>query len=178
MHTLPYQVPEAFRSDRLLGWRFSENDRLFHSLRALPDDFQRDGFHTQSDLIAAWIELAQSAFAGEMRESAIPCWDGHYEQFGMLMLQIALSSDKRGQDGIGDAELIDVIMPERDFGEAGFWMTSGSADRTWYRAWFAMIGHPDFGYIEAQMGQESMTYQFRKFALRYAAELLIETKVI
>jgi hypothetical protein len=38
------------------------------------------------------------------------------------MLQIALSSDKRGQDGIGDAELIDVIMPERDFGEAGFWM--------------------------------------------------------
>lgn len=95
-------------------------------------------------IISDWSALAKDALDGAYKESSLVCWDGHYEQFGRLMYELYAISENRSvrlakysveyQNFFPQVENLSFI-PEGP---------AGTEDRTFYRIWFKMLGHPDF----------------------------------
>jgi hypothetical protein len=156
-----YRVPEPHQSEPIYLYRYKDEVRSFHALRALPDDYKSRDFETEEHLILAWADFSKSAFGGEYSESAIPCWDGHYEQFGRVMLEVARLSDRRSSlCGFAPA-VIDAIFPPRNC----VWQPQ---EHNLYRAWFSLIGHPDFQPFDGGIGPMYSEHRANKFMLGIA----------
>jgi hypothetical protein len=120
------------------------NDKtvVFQQMKELPVALQSQSVKTEFDLSKAWAEFAEQALDGEYAESKTKCWYGHYEQFGRVMLELMrMSRDKKEQKIKAIAEMTPDIEDFTFIAEP-----CGTEDRTFYRIWFALIGHPDYQY--------------------------------
>lgn len=97
-------------------------------------------------IVDDWSLLAKEALEGPNKESSLVCWDGHYEQFGRLMYELYAISENRSERLAGYSVEFQNFFPKVEslsFIPEG---PSGTEDRTFYRVWFKMLGHPDFSY--------------------------------
>jgi hypothetical protein len=128
---LPPIASYTFANDKTL---------VFQKMKELPVALQSQSVKTEFDLSKAWAEFAEQALDGEYAESKTKCWHGHYEQFGRVMLELMrMSRDKKEQKIKAIAEMTPDIENFTFIAEP-----CGTEDRTFYRLWFALIGHPDF----------------------------------
>jgi hypothetical protein len=120
------------------------NDKtvVLQQLKELPVLIQSSAIKNEFDLAKAWADFAEQALVGEFAESTLRCWSGHYEQFGRVMLELMRMSRDKANEKI---KAITEMMPDIDkftfIGQPG-----GTEDRTFYRIWFSLIGHPDYQY--------------------------------
>jgi hypothetical protein len=134
-------------------------------LTDLPSIIKTPSSITEFDLAFNWSNFAkQSIGKVEYSESDIPCWNGHYEQFGRIMLEIMrLSRDKKMLDkSKAFFEMIPNIEDLTFIGEP-----SGTEDRTFYRLWFSFIGHPAFTHPRIQ-NLEAETYAYWGYLMEFA----------
>ena len=150
-----------------LNYRYTEKESLFHRLRDIPNDFKGVVVKTEHQVISVWSSFAKEALIGEFSESKIKCWQGHYEQFGRVMLQLANISYYK-KDARGEwVKTYHSLLPEPEDVEYIFRGPSGTEDRRYYRCWFSLIGHPDFMH-EKVTGMEAFTYSYIELILNMA----------
>jgi hypothetical protein len=97
-----------------------------------------------NEIIARWSAFAKGAFVGEFKESSLACWEGHYEQFGRLMYEFYAISENRSvrlKKYSVEFQNFFPLVENLKFIPKG---PSSSEDKTYYRIWFKMLGHPDF----------------------------------
>lgn len=56
-------------------------------------------------------------------------------------------------------------MPDREVITGNFWHPANSSEHDWYRAWYSMIGHPDFLGVEASGTIDFIEYMKKKLLL-------------
>ncbi len=120
----------------------SDKTVVFHKLKELPDLIKSTEIKNEYDLAKAWADFAEQALIGEFAESKTKCWRGHYEQFGRVMLELMrMSRDKILEKNKAIAEMTPDLNNFTFIGQPG-----DTEDRTFYRIWFSLIGHPDYQY--------------------------------
>lgn len=133
-----YRIPKDQDAIPFFYYELNEDDRVAHALTSLNHP---DSRLTRLDVIQEWRGIMRSAF-NDFPESPMPCWHGHYDQFGRVMLCLVERAAEfragklkdqwfRNIEYCADA-LFEDIVP------------MGSEDRVFYRAWLSLIGHPDF----------------------------------
>jgi hypothetical protein len=120
----------------------SDKTVVFQKMKELPTALQTQSVKTEFDLSKAWADFAEQALVGEYAESETKCWRGHYEQFGRVMLELMRMS--RDKDAMKFKPLAETTPDLEEFSFIA--EPSGTEDRTFYRIWFALIGHPDYQY--------------------------------
>jgi hypothetical protein len=152
-----YQLKADIQTTPLLSYRYEGKDITFHSLKGVQPEENNNYLATEHEVINDWKKVCEEALSAEYKESEIPCWEGHYEQFGLVMLNLANMSRYR-KDFAGkwnpyyDSALTD------DLHELIYTGYSGTMDRIFYRAWFALLGHPDFNKFSLTR-TESLNYK-------------------
>jgi hypothetical protein len=130
-------------NDPLLNYRHDLKQQ--NKLSLLPNiSFGNDCSTSANKIVASWSDFAKDALIGEHRESSLVCWDGHYEQFGRLMYEFYTISANRSVRLANYHIVMQNTFPHvksLGFIPAG---PCSSVDATLYRAWFSMLGHPDF----------------------------------
>jgi len=119
-----------------------ENDKtvVFQKMKELPDLLKSAEINNEYDLAKAWADFAEQALIGEFAESKLTCWRGHYEQFGRVMLELMrMSRDKVNEENKAIVEMTPDLDNFTFIGQPG-----DTEDRTFYRIWFSLIGHPDY----------------------------------
>jgi hypothetical protein len=126
---------------RITSYTFkNDKNTLLMKLKDLPDSIQTRDVKTEFDLAKSWCDFAKQALVGEYAEANMTCWEGHYQQFGRVMLELMrMSRDKAQAQRIAAFEMIPDLENFTFIAEP-----SGTEDRTFYRLWFAFIGHPEF----------------------------------
>lgn len=156
-----YQLKD---SDNLaINYRYVD-DKIIHISKLLEQP--KDGhtfLKTEHDVIIEWANFAKQALEGEYPESKIKCWEGHYEQFGMVMLTYANMSRYRKDYAGKWNEFYESAFPI-DCYDHLYKGPSGTEDRIYYRVWFALLGHPDF-LTQSLIGMETLTYKANELSL-------------
>jgi hypothetical protein len=99
---------------------------------------------TPNEIIKNWSAIAKGAFVGQFKESSLPCWPGHYEQFGRLMYELYAISENRNVRLAKYSVEYQYFFPlVKDLKFIPL-APSGTEDDTSYRIWFKMLCHPDF----------------------------------
>ena len=138
-----YQLKADIHLSPFLSYRYEGKDVTFHSLKGVqPEDGNRY-LGTEHEVISDWTNVSKEALSGEYKESEIPCWEGHYEQFGMVMLNLANMSRYR-KEFSGEWNPYYESALTTDLHEVIYTGYAGTMDRVFYRAWFSLLGHPDF----------------------------------
>ena len=131
----PYRYNPQLKSRKkyLLNYRLTTQERFRHWLNG--------------DLanLLAWMEMAQSVFDGY--NNAIhkqPIWDGHIEQFGLVMTHLSDILKTRHDHTGRFVKEWDRIFPEH--GEYSWCDEPANCpiDDLLASAWFRLIGHPEF----------------------------------
>lgn len=133
-----YRIPRSQNANELLYRELTGEYRATYALTPLKHP--KSNLY-QLDVINAWRRIIESAFE-DPAESDMPCWHGHYDQFGIIMLYLIERATEYEDKSLDDewfedikhfsAILSDYILP------------SGTGERIYYRAWLSLIGHPDF----------------------------------
>lgn len=127
----------------IISYTFADDKTLvFQKMKDLPAIIQTKESINEFDLAKAWADFAEQALVGEYAESELKCWRGHYEQFGRVMLELMRMSKNKEEEK--NKTLIEMIPDLENFNFIAEPM--GTEDRTFYRIWFELIGHPDFQY--------------------------------
>lgn len=138
-----YRLNDIHKTKPVLRYRYGQDGIDYSSKLVEPSNDGSDFLATEQDVISEWAHFAKLAFIGEFRESDSKCWVGHYEQFGMVMLNLAkMARYRKGfqghwndwYDGVMDDEMYHYILTG----------PTGTEDRILYRCWFRLLGHPDF----------------------------------
>lgn len=164
--TKVYKLEDRYNNRPALRYRWGD-DGIDYSKRLvepLPDG--SDFLRTEQDIIEAWANLARDALVGEFRESDQRCWVGHYEQFGMVMLNLANMSRYR-KNYLGQWERwFDGVMDDESY-SFKFQEPCCTEDRIFYRCWFRLLGHP--AYLQDTLTQsEVYTYKLSELCLYIA----------
>lgn len=138
-----YRFDDVSKSEPMLDFRLDMADIDYRSRLIEPCNSGRDFLTTEYDVIMAWADLARNAHIGKYRESDLKCWEGHYEQFGLVMLNLAnMSRYRKGYDGLWE-EWYDIFLSEALY--SGLYRGPiGKADRIFFYCWFRLLGHPDY----------------------------------
>jgi len=125
----------------LLNYTFDQDKSIvFQKLKGLPEQLQTSNVKNEFDLAKAWADFAKmSVEDSDFPETSMPIWNGHYEQFGRVMLELVrISRDREKHKGKGFYSTIPLLEDISFMGEP-----SGTEDRTFYRIWLNFIGHPE-----------------------------------
>lgn len=142
-------IKRYFKDPSMTHFRFSDDDVDYSSCPVgwfhpdYLDDPRYPLLETEHDVIKSWSDFAKNAFSPEFENSDLKCWEGHDEQFGMVMLNLA-KMDRFGQDS---GRYFDMEFDR--YLERGDYLSIyvGPQDRSgysYYRSWLGLIGHPDF----------------------------------
>ncbi|NBS34272.1 MAG: hypothetical protein EBS82_00280 [Methylocystaceae bacterium] len=154
----------------LLRYRYDKPAKTRHAAQSLPGIYQTQELKTEHDFINLWTRFADFPFEAEPSEQAINCWIGHKEQFGRLMLQLfRLLHTKKTWDG-AELALRYALTPFREILVEDLIHPEISADHDWYRAWFSIIGHPDFQRLETRNIASKVNYMKKKLLLAVAIQ--------
>ena len=156
-----YQLKDP--DDLGINYRYS-NDKLVNFLTLVEQREGHDGYLTTThEVITAWAYFAKQALEGEYAESNLKCWEGHYEQFGIVMLHHANMSRYRKDHKENWNEFFESAIPI-DCYDHLYQGPSGTEDRRYYRVWFSLIGHPDF-LSQSIIGPENLAYKCTELEL-------------
>lgn len=133
-----YRIPKDQDAIQFFYYELSQDDEVAYGVTALNHP---DSRLSRLNVIQEWRDIMLSAF-NDFPESPTPCWRGHCDQFGIVMLYLVERAVEfragtltdpwfRNIEYCADA-LFEDIVP------------MGSEDRIFYRAWLSLIGHPDF----------------------------------
>ncbi len=161
-----YQLTDSY--NLAINYRYVD-DKIIHFSKLVeqPTD-GRTYLKTEHNVITAWAEFAKQALEGEYSESELKCWDGHYEQFGMVILTYANMCRYRKDYAGKWNDFFESALPKDCYGHL-FEGPSGTEDRIYYRVWFALLGHPDF-LTQSLIGMETLTYKTNELSLCIAFE--------
>lgn len=161
-----YQLTDSH--NLAINYRYVD-DKIIHFSKLVEQPSNGSTYlKTEHNVITAWADFAKQALEGEYAESQQKCWEGHYEQFGMVMLNYANMCRYRKDYSGKWNEFFDSAMPN-DCYEYIYQGPSGTEDRTYYRVWFSLLGHPDF-LTQSLIGMEVMTYKCHELSLTIAFE--------
>jgi hypothetical protein len=164
-----YKVPKHIRENEIIFcYRYSEEHRNFHSNIFLPSSFQSPDLKTEDDFMQIWMNFSYFPFDNYPAFSIIRPWRGHCEQFARVMLQFMRWCDKRQTWDGTQIKSFDMIMPDREVITGSFWHPANSSEHDWYRAWYSLIGHPDFIGVEVSGNIDFIEYMKKKFLLSVA----------
>jgi hypothetical protein len=159
-----YRLRDDAGSMPFLDYRYKDKEITFRLLKGIENEKKFHYLSTEHDVIVDWSSVCKEALSGEDKESTTPCWDGHYEQFGLVMLNLAnMTRYKKTYDGKWN-DYFEHIMPHDDLNEYIYKGYSGTGDRVYYRAWFALLGHPDF-LKSSFIGYEALNYKTTELQL-------------
>ncbi len=135
-----YRLENEF-APPIVSYTFANDKTVaFQQMKELPDSIQSTDIKNEFGLAKAWADFAEEALVGEFAESKLQCWRGHYEQFGRVMLELMrMSRDKANEKVKAIAEMTPDLDNFKFIGQPG-----DTEDRTFYRIWFSLIGHPDY----------------------------------
>ncbi len=136
--TQVYRFDTSYLRQDVMAFRYDPEMQLTKRLIDVPKKYRDPLIRTEHDVICGWAKFAEKAFAESRAESNLPCWEGHYEQFGMAMLNLLGLSQRRSNS------FHDKVLPAYENVEHIYAPDTDSSQRSFYRTWFAMIGHPHF----------------------------------
>lgn len=136
-----YRIPKTQNAMSFLYYKLNPDEETIYKLTSTKHPCNPI---TRFDLIDQWRRFITSAFA-DFPASTMPCWRGHYDQFGIVMLYMIERAIEIHMGTLQDqwfknieyfsATLFNDLIP------------TGSEDRIFYRAWLSLIGHPDFVHL-------------------------------
>ena len=147
-----------------LNYRYEGKEVTFHSLKGIEPEDKNNYLSTEHDVISDWITTSRESLLGEFKESETPCWEGHYEQFGLVMLNLANMCRYRKTYDNKWNSYFDSVLPSQHLHEFIYSGYGGTEDRVFYRAWFSLLGHPDF-LGTSFIGMESINYKTTELQL-------------
>ena len=68
-----------------LSYEYNDSKELSYMLLKSLSPISSEAQANADDLIRAWANIAREGLEGEYKEADVPCWEGHYFQFGRLM---------------------------------------------------------------------------------------------
>lgn len=140
MYRIGIAHPQVFRS---LNWTLDDTTTTLLKLHQIEPDYSSNFQHGFA-VIKAWSEFAQEAWSGQNLEATEPCWPHHHDQFGRVMLYLAEMCLSRKDFAGKTSRFLDQYLPDSSFAQRIFSGPTGTDDRIFYRAWYRLIGHPDF----------------------------------
>jgi hypothetical protein len=161
-----YKVPKLLRENEVLFcYRYNEENIDLHRSINMPISFQSPDLRSEDDFMKLWIDFSLFPFNSSSTESNIRPWKGHCEQFARVMLQFMRMCNKRLTWDGRDVPNLHSIMPAREVISGSFWHPARNSEHDWYRAWYSLIGHPDYLRVDARGSFEAFEYQKKKFLL-------------
>ena len=149
----------------LLNYRYKGKLMTYHALKNI-EESGSCYLKTEHDVITKWAEFSKQALEGKYAESKVKCWIGHYEQFGVVMLNYGkMCRYRKNYKGNWD-EFLESALPTDCYDQV-FTGPTGSADSTFYRVWFTLLGHPDF-LANSLIGAEVLTQKINELSLTIA----------
>jgi hypothetical protein len=159
-----YRLRDDFGKSPFLNFRYEEKEVTFRSLKGIEAVDDSRYLSTEHEVITDWATVCKDALSGEYKESETPCWEGHYEQFGLVMLNLAnMCRYRKGHDGKW-IPFFDSILPSDYLHGIIYSGYCGTEDRIFYRAWFTLLGHPDF-LSSSLRGTEALYYKSTELKL-------------
>lgn len=141
-----YRLQDPNNSNRVVQYQYGDDGIDYRSRLIEQSDDGSKFLRTEYDVIKSWADFARDALEGDypdFQSSGLACWAGHYDQFGMVMMNLANMSRYR-TDCHGDwNQFLENSISKYCF-QYILQGADGSEDRMYYRSWFTMIGHPDF----------------------------------
>jgi hypothetical protein len=157
--TNQYHLKDEFGSSPFLNFRYEGKEVTFRSLKGIDAENDSRYLSTEHDVITDWSTVCREALSDdEYKESETPCWEGHYEQFGLVMLNLANMCRFRKTYDNRWSPYFDRVLPSSDLHEIIYSGYGGTEDRIFYRAWFTLLGHPDF-LKSSLLGFEALNYK-------------------
>jgi len=97
--TSQYQLNEELRQYPFFKYRYDEKQVTFYSLMGIEPEENSHLLNTAHEVITNWSKVCEELFTDEMSESDLLCWQGHYEQFGLVMFNLAKMCRNRKTHG-------------------------------------------------------------------------------
>ena len=149
-----------------LNYEYNDRKELSYMLLKSFSPISSKAQANADDLIRAWAEVAREGLEGEYKEADVPCWEGHYFQFGRLMyhmLDVLVRRDNYLEARrFSDKQL--YFFPFDNMIEPLSMVYTSSEDRIFYRCWFDLIGHPSFQGADVN-DIESHVYLYWKYVI-------------
>ena len=162
--SIEHRIFNTFNNQPLLDYRYDGKAQTFHTLVQLPIQYQHQDFQNEHDLITDWSNAARDVLADLHAESETKLWEGHIEQFGRVMLELAKLCDDSINNKSSLVASLRSLLPEFDGNDASFYFVySGSAQLVFCRAWFSLLAHPLF--INEHLNAGWMGFDFLYFQL-------------
>jgi hypothetical protein len=148
-------------------YRYERLDATVFAMQEIPHNYrstyemttgEKRILEPHNDLVIAWSDFAKSAFTDYAYESDMPCWEGHYEQFGVTMVNMIYLHESSG-----DTFLKRIYPAEEDIGDL-YRVELDTTNRMFYRCWYGLLGHPHF-LRERIVGEESVLYNLASLSL-------------
>lgn len=136
-----YRIPQKQKAIPFLYTELTEDERIIMALTSL-NHIEHN--LSQLDFVIGWRNFIESAFANSP-ESNTPCWHGHYDQFGIIMLYLFERASEYISGNLEDEWFRDIEHFSGLLHDAV--VPQGSPERMFYRAWLSLIGHPDFVHL-------------------------------
>ena len=148
-----------------LNFRYEGKEVTFHSLKGIEAEKDEGRYlSTEHQVITDWATVCREALSGDYKESETSCWEGHYEQFGLVMLNLAKMCRYRKTHDDRWNPFFDSTLPSNYLHPIIYNGYSGTEDRIFYRAWFSLLGHPDF-LTSSLIGMEALNYKTTELQL-------------
>ena len=168
--TLLYKLDTSHLRHDVMALHYDVESQLSKKLIEVPEGYRHRPIRTEHDVILGWAKFAAGAFKGNRAESDLPCWKGHYEQFGMTMLHLFNLSKRRWN------LFHDKVLHQCEDLEHVYAPDTDSGQRLFYRAWFSMIGHPHF-MQQGVVGMEIENSAFIRMNLTVAWDDLVHNLI-
>lgn len=148
--TQVYRLDTSYLRRDVMVLRYDPEMQQMKRLIDVPRKYLHPPIRTEHDVICGWAKFAENSFSQDSVKSELSCWQGHYEQFGMTMLNLLNLSQRRSNP------FHDKVLPAYENVEHIYAPDTDSSQRAFYRSWFSMIGHPHF----MQQGVVGMEIEF------------------
>lgn len=127
----------------LINWQYTPDLKIIHSLKGIEHHTDYNFLSTEHEVISFWIKHLENEISSHPQFKKSTCWSGHFDLFGLTMLNLAKMSKQR-KNGRGNwSQLLDEIIPKDLYIE----ILSGFVDNytlTTHLSWMKLIGHPSF----------------------------------
>jgi len=163
-----YRLKDDLGMFPYLNYRYEKKDMVIHKKNGIKSDgVGFKSLSTEHEIIMNWAKVCKEALTAYFKESDMVCWDGHYEQFGMVMLNLAkLCRNRLTLDNKWYPDL-DGIFPEKNLHDIILSGYGGTEDRIFYRAWLSLLGHPSF-VGQSLIGMENTQYKMAEYRLLFS----------
>ena len=127
----------------LINWRYTPKLKTYHSLKGIEHSYDNNFFSTEHEVISFWINHLKKEISSQPQFKKSTCWAGHFDLFGLTMLNLAKMSKQRTNGRGKWSQLLEEVIPKNLYIE----ILSGRINdytRTSHITWMKLIGHPLF----------------------------------